>query len=131
VISEKRSIEEELDSQTDVEPSVPALAAAASDTDTVAVEFAQPPVPVTVYVYVPGVMVTGSYVPRFPPVKAEGPDHVPVADGLPPSDENKFADAPFEQKFAVPLVPALGAVVIVTVTELTSFAHGAVTVTVY
>ena len=31
--------------------------------------------------YVPGVIVTGLYVPKFPPVSADGPDHVPDEDG--------------------------------------------------
>jgi hypothetical protein len=82
-------------------------------------------------VYVPGVIVTGLYVPKFPPVSADGPDHIPEEDGLPPSDENKFPDEPFEQKLEVPFVPAFGAEVIVTVATLTSFEQGEVPVTVY
>ena len=81
--------------------------------------------------YVPGVIVTGLYVPKFPPVSADGPDHVPEEDGLPPSDVNKFPDEPFEQKLEVPFVPAFGAEVIVTVATLTSFEQGEVPVTVY
>ena len=81
--------------------------------------------------YVPGVIVTGLYVPKFPPVSADGPDHVPDEDGLPPSDANKFPVEPFEQKLTVPSVPAFGAEVIVTVATLASFEQGEVPETVY
>jgi hypothetical protein len=81
-------------------------------------------------VYVPGVIVTGLYVPRFPPVSADGPDHVPEEDGLPPSDENKFPDEPFEQKLTVPSIPAFGGAVSVTETVAVAFGHPPVPVTV-
>ena len=48
VINENKSTADPLVSQTDVEPSVPALGAVDSLTETVAVAFAQPPLPVTV-----------------------------------------------------------------------------------
>ena len=81
--------------------------------------------------YVPGVIVTGLYVPKFPPVSADGPDHVPDEDGLAPRDANDFADGRFEQKLTVPSVPAFGAEVIVTVATLASFEQGEVPETVY
>ena len=77
-------------------------------------------------------MVTGLYVPKYPPVSVDGlADHVPADAGVPPKLEYKFADEPLEQKDIDPLLPALGAAVIVIVATLTSLEQGAVPVTVY
>jgi hypothetical protein len=52
-------------------------------------------------------LVPGTKVPRLPPPKVDGPLHVPVLPGVPPSELNKFTLLPLEHKFNVPLVPAL------------------------
>ena len=52
----------------------------------------------------------GLYEPKFPPVNDEVPVHVPVASGVPPKEENKLTDGPFEQTVIVPFVPAFGGV---------------------
>ena len=73
----------------------------------------------------------GLYVPKFPPVRADGPDHVPVVCGDPPNDAKRLAEAPLEQKEALPFVPALVAVFTVTVTvAVAAVAQGAVGFTV-
>ena len=70
-------------------------------------------------------------VPKLPPPKTDGPLHVPVDCGAPPSDANKFTAAPLEHKMILPLFPALGAGLTVTVTVAVAFTQGAMPTTVY
>lgn len=51
-------------------------------------------------------LLAGLKVPRFPPLKAEGPLQLPEADGEPPRIENKFTELPELQRVVLPLVPA-------------------------
>lgn len=79
----------------------------------------------------PAVFVPGVNVPDEPPVKDEGPLHVPPAFGVPPKTENKFIADPSEQTETEALVPVLGAVVTETVTVAVALEQGADPVTVY
>ena len=44
--------------------------------------------------------------PLFPPERADGPVQAPVEEGVPPSNPNKFTEAPEAQMDVVLLVPA-------------------------
>ena len=92
-----------------------------SVTVTVAVAGAQGAVAVTVYTYAPGSIVAGSYIP---PTTVLGPDHVPPTPGVPPKLFTKAIGALVLHKVMLPLVPATGAVVSVTVTVAVAVTHG-------
>jgi hypothetical protein len=57
-------------------------------------------------VYIPAVFVSGLNVPLFPPERVDGPVQAPVEEGAPPSNPNKFTEAPEAQMDVVLLVPA-------------------------
>ena len=88
-------------------------------TVTVATALGHGLVPGTVYVYVPAVFVAGLKVPRFPPLKPEGPVHVPFEAGLPPKIENKLTGEPDAQIVVLLLVPATAGATTVAVNVLT------------
>ena len=101
-------------------------------TATVVVASGQVPAPVTVYVYVPPAFDVGSKVPLSPPPSADGPVQAPPASGVPPSSSNRSEDASVSQTINVPGVPAIGAILSVTVTsEVASGQPAAETVYVY
>jgi len=58
-------------------------------------------------------------VPKFPPLKTEGPDHVPFDAGVPPRIENRFTGDPAIQSVVALLVPATGGATTVAVNVLT------------
>ena len=89
-------------------------------TVTVATALGQGLIPGTVYVYVPAEFVAGLKVPKFPPLKTEGPVHVPFEAGLPPKIENKFTGEPDVQTVVVLLVPATAGATTVAVKVLIS-----------
>ncbi len=106
----------ELPEQTDcADPALTRAAAGLTVTITKAV-FVQPPL-VLVYVYVPGVLAPGTNVPKLPPDKELGPDHVPPDIGLPNNELKRFTLVEFEQTVIAPLEPAFVVGITLTVIE--------------
>jgi hypothetical protein len=58
-------------------------------------------------VYVPATLTPGTNVPKFPPVKIDGPVQVPVDCGEPPNELKRLTVLELLQRATFPLVPAL------------------------